>query len=160
MKKLMIIAVLVFAFAITLNVALAFGGYTSGQTNVAIGVSNDVTAISDSGNNEIEKICINGDASIDTGNANASATGINAINTSFAMNKVYGGQKNIAKEAMNSVGAQSTTGNNEIEKGKIGGSASITTGMTISKAKGINLINTSIKIGCPCYGSYPCNCAR
>jgi hypothetical protein len=157
MKKLMIVAVLVFAFAITMNVALATGH--NGQTNTAIGVSNSVTAISDTGYNNIGQVCVSGSASISTGDAMSEAAGINAINTSFAMKKVYGGQTNNAMGAENSVGAQATTGTNGITMARIGGGTSISTGKSVSKVKGINLINTSIKIGCPCIGVPTCGCA-
>lgn len=157
MKKILILGTFAFVFALTASVASAnWGGFSSGQSNTAIGVSNSVASVADTGNNTIQKNCLMGTALITTGNATSSASGFNAINGNFAKNLTYGSQSNYAKSSGNEVFSQATTGTNMIEKMKISsGGAEIRTGAALTRARGINLINTSIKLGCECPASAP-----
>ncbi len=157
MKKILILGAFAFVFALTASVASAsWGGFSSGQENTAIGVSNSVASVADTGNNTIEKACITASAKITTGNATSSASGFNAINSNFAKNLTYGSQSNFVKSSGNEVFSQATTGNNMIEKMRISsGGAEIRTGDALSRVRGINLINTSVKLGCACPVSTP-----
>lgn len=155
MKKLLIVGVFVFAFALTANVAFACPGGCGqpicpcpDQSNTAWNVTNNVSSSANTGGNEIEKGTFNGATSIYTGGAGATTYGINAVNSNLKSGWSWKStQSNNAIVVKNSVSADANTGANEIGKGTFNGGTSIYTNGAGSTTKGINLVNTNVKIG-------------
>ncbi len=148
MKKLMIVAVFVFAFALTANVAFAncgMCGYNPcpcpDQSNTAIGVSNNVGASANTGANTTGWSFWKS-GTIVTGDAGASASGLNAINSNYASGWGSKTQTNKAYGVSNNVGADANTGANSAM-----GGGYVQTGNAGATAQGVNLVNTNIKIG-------------
>ena len=153
MKKIMIVGVFVFAIALTANVAFAEcnGGCQQScpcpdQSNTAFGVKNIVSSSAYNGGNSISGGFVGG-GTITTGGAISSATGINAVNSNVKIGSSWGSkaQTNNAKKVTNQVTSAAGNGGNSISGFVVGG-GTITTGGAISRAKGINLVNTNVKI--------------
>ncbi len=162
MKKFMVLGAVVFAFALTTSVAFAFCGMCGfnpcpcpEQSNSAYNVTNEVSAVSTTGINS--NAYVFGSAGITTGGAGSAVMGINAINSNLKTGMSFGpsAQTNKAINVANTVAAGSYTGQNT---NTYTGCATINTGGALSAAKGINLVNTNVKIGCPCAGQPNCGC--
>lgn len=151
MKKLLMI-VAVFAFALTVNIAFAHeednGKCTScpNQSNDAEDVYNTVSSGAYSGGNYVEKAGVSGSVYISTGSARSSAYGINAINTNVRLGSSEGAQTNDAEDSGNLVGSTAGTGENGVFQAHTGGSVTIYSGNTSSRARGINLVNSNVQI--------------
>ena len=166
MKKFMIVAVVVFAFALTMSVAFAgstrCGGYRQpvcpcpDQSNVADDVYNTVSSAAYSGENNISQNNSGGSAAITAGSARSAAYGVNAINTNVKLGSSVGRQTNDAEDSANLVGSVADAGVNAISQSNSGAGATIYTNGTSSRAKGVNLVNTNVKVGGGCHRS-SCN---
>lgn len=165
MKKILIVGIFVFAFALTMNVAFAGTCYNSqhqvcpcpDQSNTAIGVTNGISSQAISGGNTISGAFAGG--SIYTGASISGAAGINAINSNLKTGMSMGtsSQTNTAMFSENGITSGSQSGVNGISGTLVGG-GTVVSGASISGAKGINLVNTNIKIGCSCFGRPTCGC--
>lgn len=160
MKKLIIVGVFVFAFALTMNVAFAecigCGQQQCpcpDQSNTAINVNNGVSSSAYTGNNTIYQAGISGNG-INTGNATSSARGISAVNSNVALGDTGRGdytQTNKAYKVDNGTASLADTGLNSIYQAHVSGAGTaISTGNSTSRVSGISLVNTNVKIGCPC----------
>lgn len=150
----MIAAVLVFALALTLNVAFAREQRCYNQqhqqcpcpdqSNDANDIVNEFSAVSSTGNNDVAFAF--GSAGIYTGDAYASVLGANAVNSNLKTGFSFGSsaQTNKAVFVKNSTTAASNTGYNTV---KFTGAATVATGAAVSTVKGINLVNTNVKLG-------------
>lgn len=155
MKKILFAGIFVFAFALTMNVAFAgCPGPGCGQpqcpcpdqSNTAIGVTNTTSAQAVSGMSKITGAFV-GSGTIISGPSIAKVTGVNAVNS----NVKIGGfsmmpqpQTNSAMMVENGTGALATSGGGEIS-GMVVGGGYINSGISVSKVKGFNLVNTNIK---------------
>lgn len=155
MKKLIFVGVLVFAFALTMNVAFAgcCGGYMQqcscpDQSNTAVGVKNTVSSQAVSGGNEISKSFVGGTI-ISTGTSTSSTLGANAVNSNVKTGFSFGpsAQTNTALMVENGVLSGAQSGGNVVKKSVVFGTTGIYTGASTSKTAGINLVNTNVKLG-------------
>ncbi len=149
MKKLIIAGVFVFAFALTANAVFACRGPVCpcpDQSNDADDITLSVSSEASTGYNSISKAGING-TGIRTGDAVSSARGINAVNSNMAgSSRGDNAQVNEADDVTAGVSSLADTGVNDISKAHTSGSG-IITGNSTSRVKGINLVNTNVKIG-------------
>ena len=155
MKKLIVAGVVVFAFALTMNVA--FAGRCGGprqpacpcpdQSNEAEDIYNGVSSNAVSGGNVISGGYVGG-GMIFTGASISKAKGINAVNSNVKTGSSFGSsaQKNEAEDIDNEVVSGAGSGQNEISGFVVKGGF-IKSGVSVSKAKGINLVNTNVKLG-------------
>jgi len=139
MKKLVTIMVVVFAFAMTMNVAFAY------QSNSAFGVNNGISATAVSGGNSISGLYV-GSGTIVAGTSVAKAKGISAVNTNVKVGYGMESQANNAFGVGNGIEAAGASGDNEIT-GAIVNGGTIRTDTSVAKAKGITLLNTNVKFG-------------
>jgi hypothetical protein len=139
MKKILIVAVFVFAIALTANVA--FAGV---QTNNAFMVSNSVSSGASNGGNLVTGMF--GGGTIITGGAISHASGINAVNTNVNSGFSWGPQVqgNNAMLVSNGVASGAENGGNVVA-GVIGG-GTVWTGGAISGARGVNLVNSNVNM--------------
>lgn len=147
MKKLMIVGVVVFALALTINVAFAetscCGGPMPGtcgcpsQTNTAIGVNNNVSSSANTGYVISGKSLFGG--VVVTGNASATTMGLNAVNSNVGVGSSTK-QTNGAFGVNNSVSSSANSG-------YVMGGGFTKTGSATAGTIGINLVNTNISIG-------------
>jgi hypothetical protein len=165
MKKLMIVA---FVFAIALTASVAFAGDRCfdrhhnpcpcpDQSNSAVGVSNGISSQAISGGSSISGGYVGG-GTIVSGASVSKVIGLNAINSNVKTGMSYGSsaQTNSAMFSDNVISSGSQSGVSTISGGYVGG-GTIVAGASISKVKGINLINTNVKIGCGCYTPHCCD---
>lgn len=159
MKKLIIMGVFVFAFALTANVAFANCGCgfswccpeTVVNNSNSAEVWNSVKTISNTGDNEIEGMWL-GASAISTGAAVSAAevqsqVGFNQTEIATPTVRTYVNNNN-SVGLMSSVKTIAKTGDNEIEGGVVGINY-VGTGTATSAASVINLVGQSVtKIGC------------
>lgn len=139
MKKLLIVGVLVFAFALAVTPALA-ANYNFSMTN------SYTSSKASTGGNEIERN-FGGFNTIATGDAISSAKSINVANTNVSGGWSFGSSSNYNTAFTNSTTKSSAkTGGNEIES-NFGGVNGIYTGGALSGATSINLVNSNVKLG-------------
>lgn len=157
MKKLIIAGVLVFAFALTANVAFASCGCgfswccpeTAVNNSNNAEVWNSVKTISDTGDNAINGSWFS--SAISTGTATAvvesqNQVGFNQTEIATPTAKTYVNNSN-SSGVMNYVKTIAKTGDNAINGGC--GIQSINTGAATSAASIVNLVGQSVtKIGC------------
>lgn len=150
MKKILFVGVMIFAFALTMNVAFACQCMPyqqrcacPDQSNSAYNVSNQVTSASSTGLNS--NAYVFGPAGINTGAATSATYGANAVNSNVKTGWSFGpsAQTNRAANVANVVSSGSYTGQNT---NAYTGSASIRTGAAGSTTVGINLVNTNVKL--------------
>lgn len=156
MKKLMIVAVLLFAFALTVAPALAYDGCGQcgssmfrnrcacpDQSNTATGVTNNISSKASVGDNTVMGGFFGGGA-IFTDSAISQTEGVNAINSNLKTGFSMGSQSqtNTAKFVTNNISSEASVGGNTVI-----GSGMVMTGGASSATRGINLVNTNLKIG-------------
>jgi hypothetical protein len=155
MKKLIFVAVMIFAFMFTMNVTFAAccGGPVQqscacpDQSNTAIGVNNGITSNAISGGSEISGGLV-GNATIISGASVSGAAGVNAINSNVKVGTSWYSQPqtNTAMFSSNGITSGAQSGGSKISGVVVGGGTIVSAG-SLSGAKGINLINTNVKVG-------------
>jgi hypothetical protein len=152
------------------------------QSNSAYGVSATIGSMANSGGNEITVSGAKSNNSITTGNADSKVDGTIYVNSNSKSGMwTMGSQTNSAKDLELAISAYADTGTNVItvkdknknkpsysKSGMFGthhmtvseSTNSIKTGNSTSKTNGVIMVNSNVKIGCPCSEQPSCGCAR
>ncbi|HRZ95140.1 MAG TPA: hypothetical protein P5262_01085 [Candidatus Moranbacteria bacterium] len=153
MKKILFVGVMIFAFALTMNVAFACQCMPyqqqcacPDQSNTAIGVKNTVSSQAFSGANTISGGFV-GSAAIVTGTSVSKTIGANAVNSNVKTGWSFGpsAQTNKAFGVENGVLSGAQSGGNEVSGFVVGG-GTVWTGKSVAKTAGVNLVNTNVKL--------------